>query len=96
MSQNFFTPKGIPVVSQPPYSPDFSPCDFFLFPKLKKVLKRRNFRTLENIQMSVTDMLKTIPVEDFQHCYQKWKQGLHRCVAAQGNYFDGDITDIRK
>ena len=26
--------KGIPVVPQPPYSPDLSPCDFF-FPKTK-------------------------------------------------------------
>ena len=26
----FFTKKGIPVVPQPPYSPDLSPCDFFL------------------------------------------------------------------
>ena len=24
-------------------------------------------------------MLKTIPVEDFQRCYQKWAR-LHRCV----------------
>ena len=35
-------------------------------------------------------MLKTIPVEDFLRCYQKWEQRLHWCVAAQGNYFEGD------
>jgi len=28
------TKKGISVVPQPPYSPDLSPCDFFIFPKL--------------------------------------------------------------
>ena len=33
-------------------------------------------------------MLKTIPVEDFQRYYQKWEQRLHRCVAAQENYFE--------
>jgi len=27
--------KGIPVVPQPPYSHDVSPCDFFFVPKLK-------------------------------------------------------------
>jgi len=31
----FSAKKGIPVVPQPPYSPDLSPCDFFLFPKTK-------------------------------------------------------------
>ena len=29
----FLAKKGISVVPQPPYSPDLSPCDFFLFPK---------------------------------------------------------------
>ena len=43
----------------------------WLFPKLKNVLKGLHFGTLVNIQKSVTDMLKTIPVEDFQSCYQK-------------------------
>ena len=44
----------------------------------------------------VTDMLKIIPVEDFQRCYQKWAQRLHQCVAAQGNYFEGDTIDVCK
>ncbi|EFN79006.1 hypothetical protein EAI_12161, partial [Harpegnathos saltator] len=38
------------ITSQPPYSPDLSPCDFFPFPKLKNVLKGCHFGTLENIQ----------------------------------------------
>jgi transposase len=28
---------------QPPYSPDLAPCDFWLFPKLKSMLKGRRF-----------------------------------------------------
>ena len=42
----------------------------------------------------LTVMLRTIPVEDFQRCYQKFEQGLHRCVAAQGNYFEGYNIDV--
>ena len=64
---NFLTSKGIPVVPQPSYLPDLSPCDFFLSPKLKTVLKGRHFGTLENIQKSVT----VIPVEDFKRFYQR-------------------------
>ena len=78
------------MVPQPPYSTDLSSCDFFLFPRLKNRLKRRHFGTLDNIQRSVTDELKGIPAEAFQHCYEQWKQRLRRCVAAQGNYFEGD------
>jgi len=31
----FLAEKSIPVVPQPPYSPDLSPYDFFLFSQLK-------------------------------------------------------------
>jgi len=45
------------------YSPNLSPCDFFLFPRLKNHLKGRHFGTLDNIQTSVIDELKSIPAE---------------------------------
>ena len=89
----FLAEKRIPVVPQPPYSPDLSPCDFFLFPRLKNYLKGRHFGTLDNIQKSVTNE-KVIPAEAFQHCYEKWKQRLRRCVSDQGNYFEGDNPDL--
>jgi hypothetical protein len=36
--------------SNPPYSPDLAPCDFFLFPKIKLKLKGCRFDTIEEIQ----------------------------------------------
>jgi len=90
LHQRIFGRKEHSCGSSAPYSPDLSPCDFFLFPRLKSHLKWRHFGTLDNIQKSVTDELKCIPVEAFQHCYEQWKQRLRRCVAAQGNYFKGD------
>ena len=90
----FLTVKSIPVVPQPSCLLDLSPCDFFLFLRLKNHLKGRHFGTLDNIQKSVTDELKGIPAEALQHCYKQWKQHLHRCVAAQGNYFEGVNFDL--
>ena len=92
-SMNFWQ-KNIPVVPQPLYSPDLSPCDFFLFPWLKNHLKGCHFGTLDNIQKNVTDELKGISAEAFQHCYEQWKQRLRHCVAAQGNCFEGDNLDL--
>jgi len=86
----FLVEKKHSCVSSAPYSPDLSPCDFFLFPRLKNHLKCLHFGTLDNIWKSVTDELKDIPAEAFQHCYEQRKQRLRRCVAAQGNYFEGD------
>ena len=90
----FLAKKGISVVPQPPYSPDLNPCDFFFFPKLKFHLKGRHFGTVDNIQKVVTDQLRALPHEDFQHCYREWEQRLRRCVASQGNYFEGDNVDL--
>ena len=77
----FLAKKGIPVVPQPPYSPDLSPCNFFLFPKLMIYLEGRHFGTVENIEKAVTDQLKAIPVSEFQHCYKEWEQRLKSFVS---------------
>ena len=66
----------------------------YFFPWLKNHLKGRHFVTLDNILKSITDELKGIPAEAFQHCYEQWKQRLRRCVAAQGDYFEGDNPDL--
>ncbi|GFY25898.1 putative transposase [Trichonephila clavipes] len=90
----FLASKNIPVAPQPPYSPDLSPCDFFLFPKLKNSLKVHHFGTLENIQTTVTDQLKAIPIFEFHQCYEEWKKRLQRCVASEGSYFEGDNVEL--
>jgi transposase len=53
----FLAEKSLRVVPQPPYSPDLSPCDLVLFPRLKNHLKGHPFGTLHKIQKSVTDEL---------------------------------------
>ncbi|GFX40039.1 putative transposase [Trichonephila clavipes] len=90
----FFASKNIPVAPQPPYSPDLSPSDFFLSPKLKKHFKGHHFATLENIQTAVTDQPKAIPISEFHQCYEEWKKRLQRCVASEGSYFEGDNVEL--
>ena len=34
--KSFLASKKVKVLNHPHYSPDLSPCDFFLFPRLKK------------------------------------------------------------
>jgi len=49
---------------------------------------------VENIEKTVTDQLKAIPVSDYQRCYEEWEQCLRGCVASQWNYFEGDKLDL--
>ncbi|UYV68865.1 hypothetical protein LAZ67_6001340 [Cordylochernes scorpioides] len=39
--RDFLAKNNILMMPQPPYSPDLAPCDFFLFPKLKRPMKGR-------------------------------------------------------
>jgi hypothetical protein len=56
---------------QPPYSPDLAPCDFILFQKVKTALEGQLFESTEDIQRSVTQVLKYIAPNVFQECYKQ-------------------------
>jgi hypothetical protein len=90
----FLTKKGTSVVLQPPHLPDLSPHDFFLFLKLKFHLKGGHFGTVDNIQKGMTDHLRALPHEEFQHFYQEREQRLQWCLGSQKNYFEGDNVDL--
>lgn len=79
---------GVPVLPHPPYSPDLSPPDFFLFPLVKRKLKGRRFDSIEAIQKAVTAELNAIPADEFKKCFLQWKDRYQRCIDAQGSYFE--------
>jgi len=55
--QQFLAKKIIPVITQPLYSPDLAPSDFWLFPALKMGLKGTRFTTMEDIKSNATSEL---------------------------------------
>jgi histone-lysine N-methyltransferase SETMAR len=69
----FLAKKSILKLDHPPYSPDLSPCDFWLFPKLKTTLKDHVFSDTADIQGHAMTILKSIPEEEFQKCSEQWK-----------------------
>jgi histone-lysine N-methyltransferase SETMAR len=56
----FLTRKNVTTLYHPPYSPDLSPPDYFLFPKLKMKLKGLHFVDVAEIQGAVTDEVKKV------------------------------------
>ena len=77
---------GIKTVSHPPYSRDFVPCDFCLFPKLRGC----RYETIEEIKEAVTKVIDTLTQEDFHGALQKLLERYNKCIAVGGNYFEGD------
>jgi hypothetical protein len=62
----FVTNNNMVIVPHPPYLPDFSPCDFALFPKLKFKLKGRRFEIASDIQWELQVVLDSIK-ENYFH-----------------------------
>jgi len=68
--------KQITVLEHPVYSPDLAPGDFFLFPKIKGILKGRYFDDIDDIRSSTTAALKAIPQNQFQKLFRRVDSAL--------------------
>ncbi|UYV75811.1 hypothetical protein LAZ67_13001424 [Cordylochernes scorpioides] len=58
--RDFLAKNNTLMMPQPPYSPELVPCDFFLFPKLKRPMKGRRYATLDEIKTASKEELKKI------------------------------------
>ncbi|UYV77188.1 hypothetical protein LAZ67_15000036 [Cordylochernes scorpioides] len=85
---SFLAKNGTQILLQPPYLPDIAPNDFFLFPKLKAVLKGRHFDTRDDIIEKSPLALKSIPKEAYKNCFDNWEKRWRWCVEARGDYFE--------
>ena len=81
---------GIKTVRHPPYSRDLAPCDFCLFPKLKEKLRSCRYETIEEMKVAMTKVIDTLTQEDFHGAFQKLLYRSNKCIAARGDYFEGD------
>ena len=79
-----------PLCPHPPYSPDLSPADLFLFPKVKTTLQGRIFQTIKEIQENEIRVLCAFTESAFQEAFQQWKKHLERCIACIGSALKGD------
>jgi hypothetical protein len=68
--RGFLATKQITVLEHPVYSPDLASNDYFLFPKIKEILKEMYFDNIDDIRSNTTAALKTIPQNQFQKCFE--------------------------
>ena len=80
------TKMGIKIVPHHPYSPELAPCDFWLLPKLRGCC----YKTIEEMKEAVTKVIDTLTQEDFHGTFQKLLERCNKCIAAGGDYFEGD------
>ena len=77
---------GIKTLPQLPYSPDLAPCDFWLFPKLRG----NRYETIGEMKEAVTKVVDALTHEDFHGAFQKFLELYNKCIAAGGDYSEGE------
>ena len=83
--RKFWTIYVWQVPPHPPYSPDMSPPDFALFPKLKKLLRGKRFRSIDE----VTRVIRRINNEGVLTAIQDLPKRWTAVIKHSGDYTEG-------
>ena len=87
---------GYELLPHLPYSPDLAPCDFFLFPNLKKSLAGQKFESNQEV-IAVTeayfaDLQKTYFSDGLKKLEHRWV----KCIELKGDYVEKKIATFPK
>ena len=77
---------GIKTVPHRPYCPALAPCDFWLFLKLRDC----RYETIKEMKGAVMKVIDMLTQEDFHGALKKLLEWYNKCIAARGDYFEGD------
>jgi hypothetical protein len=88
--KQFLVSNNTAVLAHPPYLPDLAPCDFFLFPKIKSMLKEANFVSTDEVKAKTMKLLNCFRENNLQHCFEQWQHCMQLCLNSEGDYPEGD------
>ncbi|CAF1549287.1 unnamed protein product [Adineta ricciae] len=84
----FLTQNSVESYQNPPYSPDLSPCDFFLFPRLKKQVRGIQFVDDNSMLPALDQAIGSLTADDFKNCFKDSFVRKEKCIDVQGQYFE--------
>lgn len=76
------------LLPHPPYSPDLAPCDFFLFPNLKRSLAGKKYGSNEEVIAAAEEYFagqqKSYYTEGLKKLQHRWE----KCIELKGDYIE--------
>lgn len=78
---------GLRVLDHPPYSPDLSPSDYYLFSPMKNSLTGKSFRNADEVMTEVNRWFESKDRAFFTNAFTMLPNRWRRCIDADGNYF---------
>ena len=82
--KSFLFSEKVRVLNHPPYLPDLSPYDFFLFPRLKKMVSGNTYASRSSLGRAIYQCLQQIPKEDYLSAFRDWVKRLQTCFSKGG------------
>jgi histone-lysine N-methyltransferase SETMAR len=82
-----FANLKLDCVPHPPYSPDLSLCDFWLFELLKQKIKDRMFQTVEEIKIAIHRVWDELTLDNLQSVFFNWIERLKWVSEHGGEYY---------
>ncbi|EFN78485.1 Histone-lysine N-methyltransferase SETMAR, partial [Harpegnathos saltator] len=79
---------GYELLPHPPYSPDLAPCDFFLFPNLKKSLAGQKFEPNEEVIAATETYFADLEKTYFSGGLKKLEHRWVKCIELKGDYVE--------
>ena len=86
--RSYLEKHRIKILPHPPYSPDISPCDFYLFGPLKSYLEGYSTNNYRDLKIQVKKYLKNIEKETLKKVMDAWKRRLRYVIRNNGNYYN--------
>jgi len=76
------------LLPHPPYSPDLAPCDFFLFPNMKKWLGGKRFTSNEQVIDQTEAYFEEFDKSYFLDGLKKLEHRWTKCIELRGDYVE--------
>jgi hypothetical protein len=89
MAPQFFKHNTLKRLPHPPYSPDISPWDFYLFGKVKGPLIRQEIPDEISLLDAVAEILNGLSTDEMQCVFRGWIERVENVITAEGGYASG-------
>ncbi|GAB1597971.1 serine-rich adhesin for platelets-like isoform X6 [Argonauta hians] len=87
VTMDYLTENSIQLITHPAHSPDLSPWEYFIYPRVKKELIGTKFTKPGDAVASFVQATTQLTPQDWTACFKSWFKHMELCVESQGNYF---------
>ena len=78
---------GFTILPHPPYSPDLSPSDFYLFSPMKSAIRGKNFDNVADTMVCINEWFANKSPDFFANGMLKLPGRWEKCIKHKGDYF---------